>query len=83
MIVTLQETFRKLKKLDKVLHEEFLVSDSTRWHFAVVAARRNDFENNKDYTYKIRREEVVNKIDILHYDNLYDLAKNIIGEATY
>ncbi|NRG47657.1 DUF4263 domain-containing protein [Bacillus sp. CRN 9] len=81
--VSLQETFRKSKNLDKALHEEFLVSDSTRWHFAVVAGRRYDFEKNKEYTYKLRREEVVNKIDILHYDNLYDMAKNIIGEVTY
>jgi len=73
------ETFQK--ETDKNLPKEFYKLDTTRIHYALVAGRRNNF-TEKTYNLKRRlmREQ---SIKLLHYDNLYDLAERIIGEATY
>lgn len=80
---SLHETFRKYSNKDYSLPEEFLIPDHTRYHYVVVAGKRVDFEKNKDETYRTRREEEANKIKLLHYDNLYDMAIRIIGENNY
>ncbi|MFS0637302.1 Shedu anti-phage system protein SduA domain-containing protein [Mesobacillus foraminis] len=80
---SLNETFKKYVSPRQSLPEEFLVPDRTRYHYVVVAGQRTDFEKNKDLTYRTRREEAENKILLLHYDNLYDMAKRIIGENNY
>ncbi len=80
---SLHETFKKYKNPKLQFPEEFLITDRTRLHYAVIAGRRSDFEENKDLTYKLRREESENKIALLHYDNLYDMARNKIGDNTY
>ncbi|WP_171654151.1 Shedu anti-phage system protein SduA domain-containing protein [Paenibacillus foliorum] len=76
-----QETLLKYKNLEQPLPLEFLKPDRTRFHYVVVGGRRTDF-NEKTYRIKRRIREEQN-IDLLHYDNLYDTAKDIIGKPTY
>ena len=55
--------------------------DSTRIHYAVVAGRRTDFN---DVTYRQKRSiKNQNNINLIHYDNLIDLSRNLIGKNTY
>lgn len=74
---SLKETFDKYKKPDATLPDEFTHLDKSRIHYAVIAGRRRDFTKK---TYAISRKS--NKL-ILHYDNLLDSSKNIIGKNTY
>jgi len=61
---------------------EFVKYDSTRMHYAVVVGRRNDFEH--PYTRREqRRIEMVDGIKIIHYDNLLEDARGIIGKNSY
>lgn len=75
---SLKETFDKYKNPDKTLPEEFTHLDKSRIHYAVIAGRRGDFTEK---TYRIHRKEKVTLI--LHYDNLLDSARNMIGKVTY
>ena len=78
---TLYETFNKYKSVEKNLPIEFMKYDSTRVHYAVVAGRRSDFNER---TYQLKRQKKLSEnILLLHYDNLYDSAKALIGELTY
>jgi hypothetical protein len=77
---TLYETFSKYKSPNKNLPIEFMKYDSTRTHFAVIAGRRNDFNER---TYQLKRQKLSDNIQLLHYDNLYDSAKALIGELTF
>lgn len=78
---TLYETYKKYKSPRKDLTEEFIKYDSSRIHYVVVAGRRNDFN---DRTYQLKRQKrQTENILMLHYDNLYDSAKALIGEPTY
>ena len=79
--MSFQETLLKYKNPEIQLPLEFLKPDRTRLHYVVVAGRRSDF-NEKTYRIK-RRKKDEQKIELLHYDNLYDLARTIIGKATY
>lgn len=77
----LRELFeRELKESDS-LPSDFLSYDSTRIHFAVIAGRREDY-NQLTYTRR-RRIKDASKINVLHYDNLIELARNAIEESTY
>lgn len=79
--VSLKEIFDKYKNPQEKLPDEFLRLDINRIHYAIVAGRRKDFTTE---TYDLRREmKNESQIMLLHYDNLYDSAKNIIGMATY
>jgi len=79
--LSLNETFQKYKHPEKLLPDEFCKLDKTRIHYAVIAGRREDF-NEK--TYKIKRKyQESQKITLLHYDNLFDSANAIIGKSTY
>jgi hypothetical protein len=77
---SIYETFNKYKNNHQTLPIEFLKYDSSRIHFAVIAGKRDDF-NEK--TYEIKRKKLKERILLLHYDNLYDMSKNLIGEDTY
>lgn len=75
------ENFRKCKNKDMDLPEEFFTLDISRFHYVVIAGRREDFT---DLTYTIQRErKQADDIAILHYDNLYDFANTLIGKTTY
>lgn len=75
------EMMRKCKNREIDLPEEFYVLDMSRFHYVVVSGRRKDFT---DKTYVIRRErKKADGIDVIHYDNLFDYANNLIGKVTY
>lgn len=76
-----QEAILKYKNPELPLPLEFITPDRTRLHYVVVAGRRADF-NDKTYRIK-RRTKTEQKIELLHYDNLFDSAKAVIGESTY
>ena len=78
---SLKETFDKHKKDGFVLPEEFTILDKSRIHYVIVAGRRSDFQ---DKTYRISRKKLRDeKCLILHYDNLLDSSRRIIGAETY
>lgn len=78
---SLYETFEKYRHPDMLLDSEFYKYDRTRMHFSVIAGRREDFN---DKTYRLKRKiKEEQKILLLHYDNLLDSARNVIGEASY
>jgi hypothetical protein len=78
---SLVETFDKYRRIDMPLPREFMTLDKSRIHYVVIAGRRADF---KDKTYRIRRKKHKDSSELLlHYDNLIDTARNIIGSSTY
>lgn len=78
---SIAENFEKQLKPGDVLPREFIRYDHTRFHYAVVAGMRSDFTCK---TYTIAREHKDSeKIHLLHYENLYDFACQIIDEPTY
>ncbi len=78
---TLSEIFGRLKNPNENLPNEFYKLDKSRIHYVVVVGRR---EHYKERTYRLRRKEKdQSKINLLHYDNLIDFSKNLIGKNTY
>ena len=63
------------------LPREFTRFDSTRMHYVVVVGRRTDY--NETTRLFQRRSEAERNIKILHYDNILDDARNLIGARTY
>ncbi|MBW9158643.1 Shedu anti-phage system protein SduA domain-containing protein [Clostridium tagluense] len=77
----LKETFDKVVHPRERLADEFSRYDSTRVHYVCVAGRR---DNYKDNTYRNRRRMMLEQhIQVIHYDNLIDFARNTIGDSTY
>jgi len=77
----IQEIFNKYKNIDMPLPREFAQLDKSRINYVVIAGRRKDFTEK---TYRIRRvKNNNNQLLILHYDNLIDASKGLIGSATY
>lgn len=75
------ETFNKYRNSEHTLPIEFLKYDRSRIHYVVVAGKRDHF-NEK--TYEIKRQKLSSeRILLLHYDNLNDTAKSLVGELTY
>ncbi len=78
---TLREVFEKYKNQSELLPSEFTMLDKSRIYYVVIAGRRNDFS---DKTYRKRRKRSRNAAElILHYDNVLDTARNVIGRDTY
>ncbi len=76
--MSLIESFAK--ETNKSLPREFYELDTTRIHYALVVGRRSDFN---DTTYNTKRSLLKEQsINLLHYDNLYDLAEKIIDKST-
>ena len=76
---TISSEFKKFTS--QQLANEFHSYDSTRMNYVVVAGRRTDY---KDKTYRLRRElEKDNTIKLLHYDNLLDISREVIGKSSY
>ena len=76
---TLSAEFEKYTVQD--LPREFTRFDSTRMHYVVVAGRRADY--NETTRLFQRRSEAERNIKILHYDNILDDARDLIGAKTY
>ncbi len=77
----LSVSFNSLKNPQKNLPDEFYKLDKSRIHYAIVAGRRSDYTYK---TYQLRRKErTQRKITLLHYDNLINLATNLIGKNTF
>lgn len=80
---SLKETFDRYRRRDKNLPDEFFTLDKSRVNFLVVAGKRINFT---DHTYRERRSMRNNPTHptlILHYDNLIDTSKKIVGQSTY
>ncbi|WP_229608433.1 Shedu anti-phage system protein SduA domain-containing protein [Vibrio parahaemolyticus] len=76
-----QEFFKKHKKLDDPLPEEFCHFDRSRINYVVIAGRRGDFN---DKTYRIQRQSIRNnQIHLIHYDNLIDAVELLSDSCTY
>ena len=71
-----------LKYTNQVLPDEFRRFDSSRMNYVIVAGRRQDFENATSRL-KQRSSEQERNIKILHYDNLLDDARRLIGAKSY
>lgn len=76
----LYEEFKKYTP--KILTEEFFRYDPTRMHYAVVAGRRQDFD---DPAIRVLQRQLKKESDIklLHYDNLLDDSRRLIGMSSY
>lgn len=74
---SISETFEKATSNGTVLPTEFSQLDRSRIHFVVVAGRRSDFN---DKTYRICRKQTQL---LIHYDNIVDAARDVIGKSTY
>jgi hypothetical protein len=74
---TLSSIFKDYAKPGETLPSEFWQYDKTRIHYALVVGRRDDF-NEK--TYRLKRKS---NIQILHYDNLVNLSRELITGRYY
>lgn len=78
---TLSEYFEKSARNGEALPKEFLKYDATRIHYVVVAGMRSNFSEK---TYRIAREyRDREKIQLLHYENVYDYACKIPNLSTF
>jgi hypothetical protein len=78
---SLREVFYRKRNQTHNLPDEFLNLDTTRIHYAVIAGRRKHY-NGSTYWHR-RRIQRNAEVLILHYDNMVETAKNVIGEMTY
>lgn len=77
----LSESFNSIKNPRELLPDEFYKLDKSRIHYAIVAGRRSDYTEK---TYQLRRKEKAQRgITLLHYDNLIDSSRNLIGKDTF
>lgn len=77
----LELVFKKALQRGEKLPEEFRKYDKSRIHYVVIAGRRDDYDEK---TYRLRRNNHQQRqLLILHYDNLIDYSKEIIGKPTY
>ena len=60
---------------------EFQQYDSTRFHYVVVAGRRDDFSDTTYRTVRDKRQRL--DIHLLHHDNLYDASVKLETDKTF
>lgn len=77
---TLKNVLLKVKNPNLELPPEFYEYDSTRFHYVVVAGRR---ENFSEKTYRLSRTMKRNGTIVIHYDNLIDESKRLIDAGRY
>ncbi len=78
---SLREIFQRYKNPEESLPNEFVTLDKSRIHYAVIAGRRRDFS---DATYRASRKSRRDSVTtVLHYDNVVDAARDIIGCETF
>ncbi|BFK80461.1 hypothetical protein I3900191A7_06060 [Clostridium baratii] len=78
---SLRENFNNNIKENDRLPSEFMEYDSTRFHYVVIAGRKDNFNGNT-YCIKIEHQKDQN-ILMLHYDNLLDFSENIVGKLLH
>ncbi|MBQ8595805.1 MAG: DUF4263 domain-containing protein [Oscillospiraceae bacterium] len=79
---TITEEFKK--NTDVAIHtlpDEFYTLDPTRIHYVVVAGRREDYQEKTRRLKRKLKED--SDILIIHYDNLLDKSRELIGNNTY
>ena len=77
----LRDFFEKEKGSNEQLRVEFYKYDRTRMHYVVISGTR---DNYNDVSYYNRRKELQDSgIVLLHYDNLYDYAENLLERQTF
>lgn len=69
------------KYTNKKLPDEFHRCDTTRYHYAVISGRREDY-NDVSYTER-RRKAQERDIEIYHYDNICDLANDLESAKSF
>lgn len=76
----LYEEFKKYTP--RTLPDEFFRYDPTRMHYVVIAGRRQDFD---DPVIRISQRQLEKEggIKLLHYDNLLDDSRRLIGMSSY
>lgn len=79
----LRTVFEKELKPCEALPREFYVYDKTRMHYVVIAGRRHDFRKDEKSNRLRRKYFEESKINILHYDNLIELAERCIMTGSY
>jgi hypothetical protein len=78
---SLKIIFNEKKCQDINLPKEFYELDKSRIHYVVVAGLREDYnEKTNSLRRTLKRES---NITILHYNNIIDDTRNIIGNKTY
>ncbi|MGR5907333.1 Shedu anti-phage system protein SduA domain-containing protein [Bacillus paranthracis] len=78
---SLSTVFSKYKHPQMTLPTEFFKYDSSRIHYIVVAGKR---ENFNEKTYRLSRmSKLQDNTALLHYNNLYDKAIDLMNRATY
>lgn len=77
----LKDFFDSEKNPKEFLPAEFYEYDSTRVHYVVIGGTRDDYN---DKTYEIRRRMAKEEhILMLHYDNLFDSAEELLERQTF
>jgi hypothetical protein len=77
---TLKNVLVKLKNPNLNLPTEFYEFDNTRFHYVVVAGRR---ENFSEKTYRLSRTLKQHGTIVIHYDNIIDETKKLIESGRY
>lgn len=77
---TLKNVLVKLKNPKLNLPTEFYEYDNTRFHYIVVAGRR---ENFSEKTYRLARTLKQQGTIVIHYDNLIDESEKLIESGRY
>jgi len=77
----LKPVFENKKNATMHLPNEFFEFDKTRMHYVVIAGRRDDFN---EHTRRLNRTMLEQrKLLIIHYDNIIEEARDIIGQSTF
>ncbi len=71
----------ELVKSDKPFPAEFEKYDSTRFHYVIVAGRRDSFTRTTYQTVRRKRQHL--DILLLHFDNLYDSSVKLESDLTF
>ncbi len=78
---SVHQTLKKYKGPNKDFPKEFYELDLDRFHYIIVAGRREDYN---DLTYQERREtKKTQNINILHYDNLVENSRYMIKTKSW
>lgn len=75
-----KDVILKSKTNNYDLPKEFYEYDSSRFHYVVIAGRRNDYNEKAQ---RLVRKSLNNGIRILHYDKIIELSEELIKSSNY